>query len=219
MLLCDSCNRGYHTYCLKPALRSIPAGDWFCPMCTLSLDIPSLPRVIDMRDHSISTYPTRSGTQRNDVQADTSELANQFDDETTGHNNNTTRVMHLDSDDDVALPPLDDDDTGHNNTTRVTHLDSDDDVAVPVLSQDAPPPLDDYSTGHRKKRVTRLDSDDEDAHDENDAHVTNRGASWRAVPNRLAMTPTDPRARFQKRQHNNDRCASCSFRYSFSCIR
>lgn len=33
MLLCDSCDSGYHTYCLKPPLPSIPPGDWFCPTC------------------------------------------------------------------------------------------------------------------------------------------------------------------------------------------
>jgi len=33
MLLCDSCDTGYHIYCLKPKLKAIPEGDWFCPEC------------------------------------------------------------------------------------------------------------------------------------------------------------------------------------------
>merc|ERR1712096_396752 len=33
MLLCDSCDNGHHIYCLKPKLKSIPSGDWFCPEC------------------------------------------------------------------------------------------------------------------------------------------------------------------------------------------
>jgi len=33
MLLCDSCDNGHHLYCLKPKLKSIPSGDWFCPEC------------------------------------------------------------------------------------------------------------------------------------------------------------------------------------------
>lgn len=33
MLLCDSCDKGYHMYCLKPKLKSIPKGEWFCPDC------------------------------------------------------------------------------------------------------------------------------------------------------------------------------------------
>ncbi|CAH8489999.1 unnamed protein product [Heterobilharzia americana] len=33
LLLCDHCDRGYHTYCLPTPLSSIPDGDWFCPDC------------------------------------------------------------------------------------------------------------------------------------------------------------------------------------------
>ena len=33
LLLCDSCDRGFHMYCLKPALTHVPRGDWFCPEC------------------------------------------------------------------------------------------------------------------------------------------------------------------------------------------
>ncbi|XP_026164186.1 bromodomain adjacent to zinc finger domain protein 1A isoform X1 [Mastacembelus armatus] len=33
MLLCDSCDRGHHTHCLRPRLKSVPEHDWFCPDC------------------------------------------------------------------------------------------------------------------------------------------------------------------------------------------
>ncbi|MFN9903831.1 MAG: hypothetical protein ACK55Z_34650, partial [bacterium] len=33
MLICDGCDRGFHTYCLKPALRAIPDGGWKCNDC------------------------------------------------------------------------------------------------------------------------------------------------------------------------------------------
>ncbi|XP_050543474.1 bromodomain adjacent to zinc finger domain protein 1A-like isoform X2 [Daktulosphaira vitifoliae] len=33
MLLCDNCNRGHHIYCLKPKLKKIPSGDWYCQKC------------------------------------------------------------------------------------------------------------------------------------------------------------------------------------------
>ncbi|XP_052891453.1 bromodomain adjacent to zinc finger domain protein 1A-like [Anopheles moucheti] len=32
-LLCDECNRACHMYCLKPKLKKIPEGDWFCMLC------------------------------------------------------------------------------------------------------------------------------------------------------------------------------------------
>ncbi|OXB62430.1 hypothetical protein ASZ78_013774 [Callipepla squamata] len=33
ILLCDSCDSGYHTACLRPPLMIIPDGEWFCPPC------------------------------------------------------------------------------------------------------------------------------------------------------------------------------------------
>lgn len=33
ILLCDLCDRGYHTACLRPPLMLIPDGEWFCPPC------------------------------------------------------------------------------------------------------------------------------------------------------------------------------------------
>eukprot|EP00854_Cymbomonas_tetramitiformis_P034404 gene34404-biopygen28830 len=34
MLLCDACNRGYYIWCLTPALKHVPGGDWrLCPRC------------------------------------------------------------------------------------------------------------------------------------------------------------------------------------------
>jgi hypothetical protein len=32
-LICDECEQPYHMYCLRPKLREVPAGDWFCPEC------------------------------------------------------------------------------------------------------------------------------------------------------------------------------------------
>ncbi|KKK14501.1 PHD transcription factor (Rum1) [Aspergillus ochraceoroseus] len=33
ILLCDSCEHGYHKYCLDPPLTNIPEYDWHCPKC------------------------------------------------------------------------------------------------------------------------------------------------------------------------------------------
>lgn len=43
MLLCDGCNRGYHSTCLKPAIDVIPKGDWFCYECKPE-ELPPKPR-------------------------------------------------------------------------------------------------------------------------------------------------------------------------------
>ncbi|KAL4469907.1 hypothetical protein ABPG72_006547 [Tetrahymena utriculariae] len=33
ILLCDNCDKAFHTYCLENKLDSVPHGDWFCPEC------------------------------------------------------------------------------------------------------------------------------------------------------------------------------------------
>ena len=33
MLMCDSCEHFWHTYCLTPPLLAVPAGTWVCPPC------------------------------------------------------------------------------------------------------------------------------------------------------------------------------------------
>lgn len=36
VLLCDTCDAEYHTYCLNPPLARIPEGNWYCPSCVES---------------------------------------------------------------------------------------------------------------------------------------------------------------------------------------
>ncbi|KAF0686536.1 Aste57867_21666 [Aphanomyces stellatus] len=33
LLLCDRCDGAYHTLCLRPPLKDIPQGEWYCPTC------------------------------------------------------------------------------------------------------------------------------------------------------------------------------------------
>ncbi|TPX36268.1 hypothetical protein SmJEL517_g01663 [Synchytrium microbalum] len=33
LFFCDSCLRGYHTFCVFPPLDEVPTGDWFCNTC------------------------------------------------------------------------------------------------------------------------------------------------------------------------------------------
>ena len=30
MLVCDACDKGYHTFCLQPAMESLPSEPWKC---------------------------------------------------------------------------------------------------------------------------------------------------------------------------------------------
>jgi len=33
LLICESCGRAYHNYCLVPPLRNIPRRSWRCAKC------------------------------------------------------------------------------------------------------------------------------------------------------------------------------------------
>ncbi|CAD6992305.1 unnamed protein product [Ceratitis capitata] len=33
MLLCDECNRGTHMFCMKPKMKTVPEGNWYCARC------------------------------------------------------------------------------------------------------------------------------------------------------------------------------------------
>jgi hypothetical protein len=35
LIICDECNKGFHIYCLKPPLLSIPEESFFCESCTM----------------------------------------------------------------------------------------------------------------------------------------------------------------------------------------
>lgn len=33
MLICEGCNKGYHTYCIEQGNRELPPAPWYCPTC------------------------------------------------------------------------------------------------------------------------------------------------------------------------------------------
>uniref|UniRef100_A0A2S2QG69 Bromodomain adjacent to zinc finger domain protein 2B n=1 Tax=Sipha flava TaxID=143950 RepID=A0A2S2QG69_9HEMI len=50
ILLCDTCNQGWHASCLRPPLMVIPDGDWYCPTCRHSSLLDSLKEVLKKYD-------------------------------------------------------------------------------------------------------------------------------------------------------------------------
>lgn len=36
IVLCDSCDEAYHTYCMKPPRTSVPKGQWYCLKCNVA---------------------------------------------------------------------------------------------------------------------------------------------------------------------------------------
>ncbi|KAJ9679992.1 hypothetical protein PVL29_021778 [Vitis rotundifolia] len=45
LLLCDKCDRGFHLFCLRPIIVSVPKGPWFCPTCSSQKKLKYFPLV------------------------------------------------------------------------------------------------------------------------------------------------------------------------------
>ncbi|XP_053970736.1 uncharacterized protein LOC128872264 isoform X2 [Hylaeus volcanicus] len=60
ILLCDSCDKGWHCSCLRPALMLIPEGDWFCPPCQHNLLVTKL-------QESLRSYDQLAKRHENEV--------------------------------------------------------------------------------------------------------------------------------------------------------
>lgn len=56
ILLCDSCDKGYHCSCLTPVLFIIPEGDWFCPKCQHAKLIENLRKTLLQYDEICSQF-------------------------------------------------------------------------------------------------------------------------------------------------------------------
>lgn len=87
MLLCDACDNGYHMHCLRPALKKVPTGDWFCNDCKPTT--PVKPRRSAIRQQSIlealseeSSSDETSDYGENSEQSDSESSEEEEDEET-----------------------------------------------------------------------------------------------------------------------------------------
>ncbi|KAJ8031204.1 Remodeling and spacing factor 1 [Holothuria leucospilota] len=53
ILLCDSCDAGYHTACLRPPLMYVPDGQWFCPACEHLALLKNLEATLEVVDSEL----------------------------------------------------------------------------------------------------------------------------------------------------------------------
>ena len=74
MLICDNCETGWHTFCMRPVVLGIPMGEWFCPRCcqsgvaavALALGGPPLPvpQLPPLPAHGVLHDPAAAGPSR-----------------------------------------------------------------------------------------------------------------------------------------------------------
>ncbi|KAI9094360.1 chromatin remodelling complex Rsc7/Swp82 subunit-domain-containing protein [Phlyctochytrium arcticum] len=72
LLFCDTCDRGYHTYCLTPPLDAAPEGDWLCDQCAVCISCDRRPKTQQITPprtptKSSPTTPLAKTHQRGDV--------------------------------------------------------------------------------------------------------------------------------------------------------
>ena len=53
LLCCELCPRVYHLYCLKPPLKKVPDGDWYCSHCQKSLSLDNIEKFLAARTRAV----------------------------------------------------------------------------------------------------------------------------------------------------------------------
>ena len=61
LLLCDACNSGVHTFCLRPRLSDVPPGKWSCPACTAKYPKGYM---YELLDHLLGSHRTMAHRER-----------------------------------------------------------------------------------------------------------------------------------------------------------
>lgn len=77
MLLCDSCDSGYHLECLTPPMNEVPMEEWFCPECSqnsqndaeaVEIDLDEISDLMEeARRLGVSYWRSRSGVPNDHV--------------------------------------------------------------------------------------------------------------------------------------------------------
>ncbi|KAF0718789.1 Aste57867_1485 [Aphanomyces stellatus] len=57
-LICDACEKVYHTYCLNPPLPGIPSGEWVCPLCVKTIGPSKATNHDTKQSMDVSTKPS-----------------------------------------------------------------------------------------------------------------------------------------------------------------
>jgi hypothetical protein len=73
LLCCEACPFVYHTYCLTPPLSEVPAGAWYCPVCTQAEELlddvgPGLDRILAVRKAAPKQSTAAAGAAAPDQQ-------------------------------------------------------------------------------------------------------------------------------------------------------
>ncbi|XP_073818112.1 ATP-dependent chromatin assembly factor large subunit [Musca autumnalis] len=131
MLLCDECNAGTHMFCMKPKMKTVPEGNWYCKRCVDKLGLQN--------ENDKKNKTTQRRKRKFIVEEDNSDVASVSSEPVGSKNgraaNDKGRNKRLQSNEieDVLQEEEDDDDEGggdHHETV------DDDDAAADISMED-----------------------------------------------------------------------------------
>ncbi|XP_005179329.2 bromodomain adjacent to zinc finger domain protein 1A [Musca domestica] len=124
MLLCDECNAGTHMFCMKPKMKTVPEGNWYCKRCVDKLGLQN--------ENDKKNKTTQRRKRKFIVEEDNSDVAS-VSSETTGskngRGNDKGRNKRLQSNEIEDMLEEEDDENGEQDTV-------DDDAAADISMED-----------------------------------------------------------------------------------
>jgi len=96
LLLCDGCDNGYHTYCLKPPLKKIPEGNWYCNYCAPVTPVKQRrgKKVVVIEESSESESDEEEAVIESELEEESSELDDEEEEE-VGQRMTRSRVANV----------------------------------------------------------------------------------------------------------------------------
>ncbi|XP_077870259.1 bromodomain adjacent to zinc finger domain protein 1A-like [Saccoglossus kowalevskii] len=123
MLLCDGCDRGHHMYCLKPPVKSIPSGDWYCVDCRPKIvkQNSRRRRKSTLEDYDSSNDEEEKEEADDDDESSRSEAESSSEDESEEEDSDDDDECNDDSDESAEASSDSDDES--NNSEEDSHCD------------------------------------------------------------------------------------------------
>jgi len=65
LMLCDDCDRGFHTYCLR--YRQVPSGSWYCPSCVVNTSNSQTTQTTTAQTTTTTSQTTAQSKKKKDI--------------------------------------------------------------------------------------------------------------------------------------------------------
>uniref|UniRef100_A0A8C7WZQ4 Zinc finger PHD-type domain-containing protein n=1 Tax=Oryzias sinensis TaxID=183150 RepID=A0A8C7WZQ4_9TELE len=167
ILLCDSCDSGYHTACLRPPVMLIPDGEWFCPPCQHKLLCEKLEEQLQNLDSALKKRERAERRRERLVYVGIS-VENIIPEEDKEEEEKATKKKDCKKSKNL----------GRRSTRTRKHIRAGKDIAS-ILSEDVERPIRSQTRAarsRRRRRLNDLESDSTAAESEDEFMLSNRSA-------------------------------------------